>query len=61
MVGERHIRVGWFQVAGFHVTWVFGSAGIPIVVLDIVSKMVNSARLGKKIAFLSGRCDGSLI
>jgi hypothetical protein len=47
VVGERHgddaLLVGWFQVAGFHVMWVFGVIGN--VVLGIVIKtMIRSGR-----------------
>jgi hypothetical protein len=51
VVGERHddaLLVGWFQVAGFHVMWVFGVIGI--VVLGIVVKtMFRSKRWQSKL------------
>ena len=51
VVGERHgdaLLVGWFQVAGFHVMWVFGVIGN--VVLGIVVKtMFRSKRWQSKL------------
>ena len=47
MVGERHddaSLVGWSQVAGFHVMWVFGVIGS--VVLGIVIKTDVRSRRG---------------
>jgi hypothetical protein len=47
VVGERHgdaMLIGWFQVAGFHVMWVFGVIGS--VVLGIVIKTDVRSRRG---------------